>query len=144
MYRIGVRKTAVGPDPFEIYADDSIGTVIASAMVDGAAELIERAIRPLGAVLVERANQIRQGHTPQADDDCTNDEIAVLATWYAMPPGVRDLDIARHGGCLGNAILPRGYEQPREHEPQRSRVEELTIAAALIFAELERIARAEG
>ena len=142
MYRIGVRKTAVGPDAFEIYADDSIGTVIASAMVDGAAELIERVIRPLGAVLVERANQIRQGHTPSADDDCTNDEIAALATWYAMPPGARDwaTESTGYGDTLGEAILPQGYEQPRE----RTRTEELAIAAALIFAELERLARVKG
>lgn len=92
-------------------------------------------------VLAERKRQVEEeGWTPAHDDTHVNDEIAALATFYAMPPGARAWPFtgSGYGDTLGDAILPDGGWYARAGDRRR----DLVKAGALILAEIERIDRA--
>jgi len=97
-------------------------------------------------VLTERIRQIQQhGYDSDHDDDHACDEIAALATYYAMPPSARywDATSTGYGGTLGEAILPEGWTARPWDGEEAGRIRELEKAGALIIAELERLHRAE-
>lgn len=95
----------------------------------------------LSDVVAERARQVEaEGWTPEHDDEHKNDEIAALACFYAMPPGVREWSAPDgYGDTLGYAVRPCGWAVKTG-----DRRDELVKAGALILAEIERIDRAEA
>lgn len=97
-------------------------------------------------VLTERIRQIQEhGYDSDHDDDHACDEIAALATYYAMPPSARSWDATStgYGDTLGEAILPEGWKAKQWDGEEAGRIRELEKAGALIIAELERLHRAE-
>lgn len=92
-------------------------------------------------VLAERRRQVEaEGWTPEHDDEHTNDEIAALACFYAMPPESREWSCPDgYGDTLGESIRPAGWQTTTG-----DRRRELVKAGALILAEIERIDRAEA
>ncbi|UZT80627.1 hypothetical protein OF113_11470 [Ectopseudomonas chengduensis] len=97
-------------------------------------------------VLAERIRQIQEhGYDSDHDDDHACDEIAALATYYAMPPSARywDATSTGYGATLGEAILPEGWTAKPWDGEEAGRIRELVKAGALIVAELERLLRAE-
>ncbi|MDR6500339.1 hypothetical protein J2785_003495 [Burkholderia ambifaria] len=89
----------------------------------------------------ERRRQVAEkGWTEEHDDAHACGEIAALAAYYAMPPGVRDWSAADtgYGATFGQAILPEGWSAKIGEDRRR----ELVKAGALILAEIERIDRA--
>lgn len=84
----------------------------------------------------ERAKQIAKGWTPEHDDEHGAGELAAAAASYALNAS------AKAGGFAGYSAPPdawpwdSGYWNPKE--PRR----DLIRAAALIFAEIERLDRA--
>lgn len=91
------------------------------------------------SVLAERRRQIEaEGYSPAHDDEHVCDEIAALACFYAMPPGVREWSAPDgYGVTLGCAVRPCGWEAKTG-----DRRDELVKAGALVLAEIERIDRA--
>ncbi|VWB34826.1 hypothetical protein BAR24066_01512 [Burkholderia arboris] len=93
-------------------------------------------------VLIERLRQIEvKGWTSEHDDEQTCEEIAVMASYFAMPTGVRNwpMNGTNDGATLGQAILPDGWVVRIETDRRR----ELVKAAALILAEIERMDRVQ-
>lgn len=92
-------------------------------------------------VLVERKRQLTKGYDPAHDDEHTAGEIGAMAAFYAMPDACRDWPATEtgYGATWGDAIRPEGWVGKTG-----DRVEELTKAAALVMAELERELRARG
>ena len=92
-------------------------------------------------VAAERCRQVEaEGYDHEHDDSHVNDEIAAMATYYAMPHGARDWDAssAGYGKTFGEAIIPEGWAVASSCDRRR----ELVKAGALILAEIERIDRA--
>lgn len=83
----------------------------------------------------ERKRQIKKGFDAAHDDTHKFGEIADAAACFSAT--VDDLTCKR---CGGGIEYPFGAKVPRHH----SRIEELTIAGALIVAEIERLQRAEA
>jgi len=93
-------------------------------------------------VLAERRRQVtEEGYDDEHDNGHVNDEIAALATFYAMPPAARDwnAESTGYGPTLGEAILPTDCAMPI---PTGDRRRELVKACALLLAEIERLDRA--
>ncbi|MBZ9665469.1 hypothetical protein H3221_011985 [Pseudomonas sp. LMG 31766] len=109
--------------------------------------ILSEATNPaVNRVLTERIRQIQQhGYDSDHDDDHACEEIAALATYYAMPPSARfwDATSTGYGGTLGEAILPEGWTAKPWDGEEAGRIRELAKAGALIIAELERLHRAE-
>lgn len=83
----------------------------------------------------ERKRQVEKGFTAEHDDSNHKfGEIADAAACFAAT--VDDLTCKR---CGGGIEYPFGQKVPRHH----ARIEELTIAGALIVAEIERLQRVE-
>lgn len=97
-------------------------------------------------VLTERIRQIQEyGYDSDHDDDHACEEIAALATYYAMPPAARSwpAESTGYGATLGEAILPGGWSAKNWDGEYAGRIRELEKAGALILAEIERLLRAE-
>lgn len=79
-----------------------------------------------------------EGWTPEHDDAHACGEIAAFAAVYAMPEGARDwpTEDTGYGPTLSEALTPDGW-QPKFRDRRR----DLTKAATLILAEIERIDR---
>ena len=93
-------------------------------------------------VIAERNRQITvEGYDLQHDDAHRNDEIAAYATFYTMPPAVRDwpAEETGYGATWGDAIIPVGWWPPKPCD----RRQQLVKAAALLVAEIERLDRAD-
>ncbi|MBU9164500.1 hypothetical protein [Burkholderia multivorans] len=93
-------------------------------------------------VLIERRRQIEvKGWTSEHDDERTCEEIAAMASYLAMPIGVRNwpMNGTNSGATLGQAILPDGWVVRIETDRRR----ELVKAAALVLAEIERMDRVQ-
>lgn len=110
-------------------------------------EILSSATNPaVNLVLTERIRQIQKhGYDCDHDDENACDEIAALATYYAMPPAARfwSAKSTGYGDTLGEAILPEGWAAKPWDGEERGRIRELEKAGALILAELERLLRAE-
>ncbi|KGB98081.1 GP46 domain protein [Burkholderia multivorans] len=94
-------------------------------------------------VRVERRRQVEEkGWTVEHDDKHACGEIAALATYYAMPAGVREWTATHtgYGVTFGQAILPDGWSAKIGDDRRR----ELVKAGALILVEIERIDRDPG
>lgn len=93
-------------------------------------------------VLTERRRQVEaEGWTPEHDDKHTNDELAALACFYAMPASVCEWSSPDcYGDTLGEFIRSAGWWQTTTGDRRR----ELVRAGALILAEIERLDRAEA
>lgn len=103
-----------------------------------AAAFKPRAVQDIAA---ERVRQmLAEGWTYDHDDGLVNEEIAAMATYYAMPPGARQWPAAvtGYGDTFGEAIVPCGWEAKDDDNRRR----ELVKAGALICAEIERLDRA--
>lgn len=110
-------------------------------------EILGSATNPaVDMVLTERIRQIQKhGYDCDHDDEHACDEIAALATYYAMPPAARfwSAESTGYGDTLGEAILPEGWTAKPWDGEEASRIRELQKAGALILAELERLLRVE-
>lgn len=107
-----------------------------------------------GAELIAREyeRQIAEGHTPEHDDQHVHDELVRAAICYAYPPQFRH-DVPLKTGELGEGWVACSTGQaevfvpelwpfnPREWQPGRDRVRELTKAGYLIAAEIDRLIR---
>ncbi|MDQ7989047.1 MAG: hypothetical protein REI09_05365 [Candidatus Dactylopiibacterium sp.] len=92
--------------------------------------------RAAHGVLVERLRQIEvEGYTPEHDDEHANEELAAMACFYAMPPGMRDWPATEtgYGATFGSAAVPEGWQTQTGN-----RLDELHKAGALILAEIAR------
>lgn len=93
-------------------------------------------------VIAERRRQINsEGYDIAHDDEHVNDEIAAYATFYAMPPAVRDwpAEETGYGATWGQAVIPANWGPAKPG----NRRQELVKAAALLIAEIERLDRAK-
>ncbi len=108
-------------------------------------------------ITAERQRQIEsEGWTPEHDDEHDDEEIAAAAAYYASPEKIfvhRDAEGAFFSGNTGD----RGDRQLREEgyyeawpwdekwnkKDKHDRLKQLTIAGALILAEIDRIQRKE-
>lgn len=85
-------------------------------------------------VCTEREKQVAGGYTPDHDDEHTGGELVQVAAdlcLYGSPFSVRDAEFSKFRDEWGLA---------KKHASDRRK--QLVIAAALIFAEIERIDRA--
>jgi len=113
-----------------------------SFTLDGARELALELLdlageKGAGLIAAERKRQAEcEGYLPEHDDEHSEDELALAAVCYAMPPAMRAVK-----------------SPPEEWWPWTNhawkpcptdRVRELTKAGALIAAEIDRLIRAGG
>lgn len=102
----------------------------------------------------ERERQVStEGWTPAHDDTHTHDELAWAAVCYAAPQSVRALlDVpvpcgCREAGCLCfmktklSWIDPWPWDAKWDKRESHDRIKALTIAGALIAAEIDRLIR---
>lgn len=138
IYMAGMQHAAAAPSAT---ARPTIGDVLMTIRVDAAGTLADIAgTKAAVDVLSERERQkTSEGWTAEHDDGHVNDEIAALATYYAMPPGARDWPASEtgYGATLGEAIVPEGWAPSTAGDRRR----ELVKAGALVLAEIERLDR---
>lgn len=149
IYMAGMEHTTNAPSTA---ARPSNGEVLMTIRVDAAGALADIAGTKAAAdVLSERERQKSgEGWTAEHDDDHVNNEIASLATYYAMPPAARnwpakDLGYGDTVGAgymttIGEVILPWNWRAKVDGDRRR----ELVKAGALVLAEIERLDRAEA
>lgn len=102
----------------------------------------------------ERERQVSaEGWTPAHDDTHTHDELAWAAVCYAAPQSVRaQFDVpapcgCREAGCLCFMKTKRSWVDPWPWDAKwdkrgsHDRIKALTIAGALIAAEIDRLQR---
>ncbi len=98
--------------------------------------------KPTGVELIaqERARQLDQiGWTAEHDDMHRSGELSAAAVVYAMPEDTRR--ITRYGHTLFRILWP--FDMKFWNPTPNDRVRELTIAGALIAAEIDRLNRME-
>ena len=101
-------------------------TTISLTMADGMA-------KALNDVTQERIRQVdEEGYTPASDDAYDGGQLAYVAAAYALPGPV-------HGGLRGRLYAVSGWDT-RHYKPTDRR-RDLTKAAALLLAEIERLDR---
>lgn len=112
------------------------------ALADFASAAPRKLTQAAQDVLAERRRQVEvEGWTPEHDDKHTNDELAALACFYAMPSGAREWSGPDgYGDTLGESIRPAGWWQTTTGDRRRETVK----AGALILAEIERLDRVEA
>lgn len=106
------------------------------------AEAMTSVSAAMSDVIAERRRQISsEGYDIAHDDEHVNDEIAAYATFYAMPPAVRDwpAEETGYGATWGQAVIPANWGPAKPG----NRRQELVKAAALLIAEIERLDRAK-
>lgn len=86
-------------------------------------------------ILHERQRQIEIGWTLEHDDQHVKGEIAWAAVCYAAPGEVR-----RHVSPYAH-FDPWPWEPEADKRDKHDRLQQLTIAGALIIAELDRLLR---
>lgn len=87
-------------------------------------------------IAAERERQIAvEGFSGNRDDNYTNDELALAASLYALPPRKRHLDIL-------HCVWPWHFTWWKPSPDNRIR--ELAKAGALIAAEIDRLKRQEA
>jgi hypothetical protein len=105
----------------------------------------------------ERQRQIEvEGWTPEHDDEHDDEQLAAAAAYYAAPEEIfvfREAESAFLSGNTGDRgdrmLRPEGYYKawPWEDEwnkkAKHDRLRQLTIAGALVAAEIDRIQRLE-
>ena len=80
----------------------------------------------------ERKRQIEQeGWTAEHDNKHVNNELAIVASLYALPPSYRDITL--------RAIFPETWAYEWWKPTPYDRTRELVKAGALIAAEIDRI-----
>lgn len=93
----------------------------------------------LRSIIIERCREMGKiDWTPEAEDGLVNEELAAMASYYAMPEAARDWPAQEtgYGDTLGQAIRPEGWEPY-----PASRRGQLVKAAAMALAEIERYDR---
>lgn len=82
-------------------------------------------------VLLERRRQVDSlGYTPEADDKNQCEELAQASAYYASP----DADAG---------LWPATWDLKFQKRLGKTRIQQLTVAAALAIAEIERLQRLE-
>ena len=83
-------------------------------------------------ITIERKRQIEQeGWTVEHDRKQVNDELAIVASIYALPPYCRDITL--------RARFPETWSYEWWKPTPEDRVRELVKAGALIAAEIDRL-----
>lgn len=94
----------------------------------------------ISLIAIERQRQItEEGWTSDHDDNHKNGELADAAAYHAATkPAYRHFR-----GSYFESIWPENWNSKWDHRKKSDRIRQLTIAGALIAAELDRLERIE-
>lgn len=98
-------------------------------------------------ITAERVRQVMaEGYTPEHDDQHTDESLAMAAAYFAWPffylHPVSDQSHNYPNAIYATHLCPASWAREHDKKTKQDRIRQLTIAGALLAAEIDRLVRA--